>query len=109
MNIRVKQVRGVTLVDPQGLALDAAYLVPLGPGEVLGTSAYPPKSSQWAHRAEAGGAIVPAGEQRNLLLVLQRTDERRGAAESIRVEYTVGAHRFAKDGDLSFELADSCS
>ena len=104
-DIRIDEV---TLVEPEGITLNDAYLLPMAPGAVLGSSAYPPETSSWAEREEADGAVIPAGEQRNILLVLERTGEADGTAETIRVEYTAGSQKFTKSGTQSFEVAEAC-
>lgn len=104
-DIRIDEV---TLVEPEGLTLNDAYLLPMVEGELLGAWTFPPETSTWGDREEADGAVIPAGERRNILLVMERTGEADGTAETIQVEYTAGSQQFTKSGTQSFEVAEAC-
>lgn len=86
---RAVTVDAVRLVDPEGLTLLDASLLPVRDRTLIGTSALPPASPVWAERRDAVGAVLAPGETWNLALTLER-DGGRGRLADVEVAYTVG-------------------
>ncbi|WP_157631000.1 hypothetical protein [Kribbella catacumbae] len=95
-------ITGVSLVDPKGLQLTEAALLP-ATGDLFGSSTkWPPRTAeepargtQWESRKPAAGYVVPAGTTHNLLAHIVR-DSGNGDASfrALRVDYTVGKRSY---------------
>lgn len=83
----------VRLVEPDGLTLVDASLLPIENRTVLGTVALPPSGSAWPERRPAIGAELMPGEPWNLALTLDR-DEAPASFSDVEIAYSV-------DGDSS--------
>ena len=79
----------VRLVEPDGLTLVDASLLPIENRTLVGTVALPPSSPAWPERREAVGAELAPGETWNLALTLDR-DQEPASFSDIEVAYTVG-------------------
>ena len=84
---RALTVDEVRLVDPDGLSLVRASLVPIQDQTLLGTSALPPASPVWGERVAAIGADLQPGQTRNLALTLHRS-QRRGSFADVQIDFT---------------------
>jgi hypothetical protein len=82
-------IDSVRLVDAQGLALSGSFLVPIAGRTLLGTRPHPPSEPVWEQRKPAEGAVLAPGEERNLVLVLDRASLR-GQFRDVEVAYTAG-------------------
>jgi hypothetical protein len=95
-------VSKVSLVDPRGLRIVAAYFVPISGNDLYGVrSGFPPAAHLdpgvlWSQRQRASGARIPhtaAGHYVNLLVVIKPADSG-GTAKSIDVDYTASGQQY---------------
>jgi hypothetical protein len=89
----------VALVDPIGVTLEAAYLVP---GSTPGFGGFPPVDA-WDERIEAVGGQIPAGESYPLVLGLRQSAGSQPATLSgYEIAYTEAgrSHRLTMDWDI---------
>ncbi|MGK5682729.1 hypothetical protein [Actinoplanes sp. URMC 104] len=86
-------VQKISLADARGVTTGKAFLVPLGSGRTpISTAVYPPAAnSTWASRMPAENATVRAGEEANLLLVINRSGPLDGSAAGMRIDYAGGS------------------
>lgn len=87
---RSLRIDAVRLVQPDGLTIRDAFLLPIRNRTILGTGSFPPGSPVWQDRRKATGANVAPGEQWNLALTLERDGHPTKFAD-VEVAYTVGA------------------
>ena len=78
----------VRLVEPDGLTLLDAFLLPVLDRTLLGTTALPPGSHAWAQRRQGVGAVLAPGETW-LALALDR-GEPRASFTDVEVACTTG-------------------
>lgn len=95
-------VSKVSLVDPRGLRIVAAYFVPISGNDLYGVrSGFPPAAHLdpgvlWSQRQRASGARIPhtpAGHYINLLAVIKPADSG-GTAKSLEVDYTASGQQY---------------
>jgi hypothetical protein len=95
-------VSKVSLADPRGLRIVAAYFVPITGHVLYGVrSGFPPAARLdpgvlWSQRQRASGARIPhtaAGHYVNLLVVIKPADSG-GTAKAIDVDYTASGHQY---------------
>jgi hypothetical protein len=84
-------VRGVSLPDAHGMAMTQAWVEPLSTtGPQIGVGlAYPPVTYPlWAHRVPAAGAVIPPGQDRQLVFGVLRTTAADGSSAAPLIVYT---------------------
>lgn len=95
-------VYSVRLVEPRGLTLRQALLLPIVNTTLIGTTSTPEKTQTWSQRVPAEGATVGAGESRDLALLLDRTAK--GSFADIEVTYEAHHKRYVRRLAYSLEV-----
>ncbi|GID30899.1 hypothetical protein [Paractinoplanes brasiliensis] len=99
-------VQKVGLVDARNVAATEAFIVPLGSGHApIASAAYPPAAnSTWGARMPAANATIRAGEQANLLVVVERPSPLDGSAAGMRIDWLGGS----KTNTTTYEFRAAC-
>ncbi|MFC0622676.1 hypothetical protein [Kribbella deserti] len=118
---RTARITGISLVEPDGVEIAEAFLVPISPHDAKGakvlpgiTSGWPPKKLPgvgWDRRTAAVGAEIPPAKTSAddpatvdlaLVLHLRRTVAVHVPAgyKAVRMEYSVGKRRFADHSSM---------
>ena len=95
-------VHKVSLAEPHGLRVVAAYLVPITGHVLYGIwSGTPPAAHlsagvRWGHRQHADGGRIPHSQGRHVmnLLIVIKPARQGGRAAGIYVDYTVDGHQY---------------
>lgn len=98
----------VQLVDPIGVEVSEAYLMPIV-DDAFYIAPFPPTIAGWDQREPVEGSVIEAGESMNIAVVVRRTSAGTDATiEGLRVEYESGFLRHSTESDLRYVLADAC-
>ena len=98
-------VKKLSLEGAQGVAATEAFVVLLNGRPPIVTANYPPADNQtWESRVPAENARIRAGEQANLLLVVNRGGSSDGSATGMRLDYADGS----QTGTTSYQFRTAC-
>jgi hypothetical protein len=108
----------VELVDPEGVALDQALVVPVNRRLIGSWGQFPPPDDVlqatgvgWTERREAAGALLSPGSTHNIVMVLSDTNpEEEAAIRGLRVSYVEPStnEKYVLTTALEFVVQDSC-
>jgi hypothetical protein len=99
-------IQSVELVDPAGLELEDAWLLPRG--ENIGTAEYPLAGPRWEGRHDVHGAVATAGYN-NIIMLLRRDGDEHGVASSVDIHYTYDGAPYTAHGTMKITLETVCS
>lgn len=110
-------IKSIDLIDPEGLLLEEAFLIPIDEasiGAMAGSSPDPTSSAyaSWLNRKDAEGASISPGDDQDLLLVLRASGEsEEHFARDLEVIYSDESgedHRLTTAGALRLETTGPC-
>ena len=103
-------ISAVELVDPTGVELVSTYLIDVHDGVVFGSDTMPPTNPPpaWQDRVDAIGAMVPAGVDKSIVVLVKHTTDDDATASGIRVSYKIGSTEYAKLGTTEYLFRSSC-
>lgn len=93
------QINRVRLIEPRGLRIQASYLTPILNETLIGLQSSTPSPGSegypaWQQRIPAEGAVLPAREERNLVIVLEATGSGVHEATDVEVIYEDATNTF---------------
>lgn len=99
----------VTLLNPHGIELDAAYVLPIVDNEALGSTTFPPTLDSWSERQDPEDSDVEGGDNVNIVVVVTRASKSPATADGIRVEYRSGGLSYYDDNSTALVLRGTCA
>jgi hypothetical protein len=102
-------IKDVAFTGAKGVVLVSSFLLDIIGRHSIGSSLYPPLDwPAWDERVKAEGATLSPGEQKNLVVVIERGSQEAGHADAIEVTYSSVGGQFRKAGSTKYVFMDSC-
>jgi hypothetical protein len=102
-------ITDVAFTGAKGVVLVRSLLLDIIGRHSIGSSLYPPLDwPAWGERVKAEGATLSPGEQKNLVVVIERGSQEAGHADAIEVTYSSVGGQFRKAGSTKYVFMDSC-
>ena len=104
-------IDSVSLVGSNNLRIQSASITPIFNHTLIGTVPPTPEDPAWRERIPARGAVIPAKQDRDLVLVLSISDSRNGEADDLEVLYHGSGGRayvFRANTALRIVASSSC-
>lgn len=108
------EIRDMELIEPHGLTLRDAWLVPTNGGAIGNSSTFPPPADLvtatevgWERRTGIPGAQAAPGERYNVVLQVAAST-RHPSSSGIRFVYEAAGEAHAWQTDVGFTVKDEC-
>lgn len=98
-------IKSVRLIEPRGLTLRQAYLLPIANTTLIGTTSTPERRATWAEAIPVEGAVLKGREIRNLALLLDR--QQQASFKDIEVTYRAGGDSYSTRLAYSLDVRSS--
>lgn len=102
------KLTALRLAEPQGLSLEASYILPPDDG-YIGAAGYPPKIKTWDQREEVAGALIEPGGEQSFALVVAPTGDGTHTADGFIVTYEIDGKTYENQNFVAFEVQKNCN